>query len=389
MKVSMEKKNYVLIAGAALVLLAVAGFSGNRGGSEKALAGNVKNIIADCRSAADKSACFNERFRTYLTTTSTQSSLAELAELLERENAFAGPVCHSAAHAIGRETLRQAKTVPEAFARCDHTCFSGCYHGVVERFLRADESGEAHVSAKELEEKVVSVCPADAPPNLRIPCTHGLGHALMFFLEYDLNRALLLCDKLGSKGDRLNCTNGVFMENVDSGPENDANLSVSDPHVPCGALGSRYKAACYEMQTTRMIKMGLSNEEVVRECEKSVHYEACIRSLGRDWSAEARLGNASGVAARCVAMAPDSGKIACVEGVVSALVSYAQDGRYAYPFCAAVSPEGRQLCYHLAMERLVDTNYQTHEEAKAGCTTFAGKDPLCVGALEAYGAHGH
>lgn len=389
----MPNKRYAAVIAAGIFLLALAGFLGYDDGfrdqSASRYSENVERIVADCRSAPDKEECFNERFRAYLVTEETGGALKELATLLERDTALAGPVCHSAAHAIGRETLRKAKTVPEAFALCDHTCFSGCYHGVVERFLRADEEDDGHVSVKELESKVIAVCPANAPINLRIPCTHGLGHALMFFLEYDLPRALLLCDKLSARTDQLNCANGVFMENVDSGPENGVNLSVSDPHVPCRALEPRHQGACYAMQTTRMIKMGLSNQQIVKECEGSGHYESCIQSLGRDWSAEARLGGTAEVAARCVAMGPDSGKIACVEGVVGALVSYAQDGRYVYPFCAAVSPEGRQLCYHLAMERLVDTKYRTHEEARGDCTAFVGSDPLCVNALEAFGAHAH
>src|SRR5262249_60653365 len=75
------------------------------------------------------------------------------------------------------------------------------------------------------------------------------------------------------------------------------NFSPTDYHAPCNQLADQYRQECYIMQTSRMMEMGLSTDQMLEECEKAGAFRvACTQSIGRDLFNEARMGQPRTVA---------------------------------------------------------------------------------------------
>ena len=121
--------------------------------------------------------------------------------------------CHRIAHTIGAASLLfYDGSVAKALANGRSTCWSGYYHGVVERSFVGS-------SRAELPERSREIC---RDPDIRktsflaYQCVHGLGHGLMIHTSYDLPGSLKVCDSLETPWDSDSCEAGVFMENISS-----------------------------------------------------------------------------------------------------------------------------------------------------------------------------
>jgi len=255
--------------------------------------------------------------------------------------------CHPVVHALGREIFRVKGNIHDSFSACDQTCHSGCYHGAVERFLRGDGTQDArarHVSQDELMRKASAACDAKTPRRIYFQCLHGLGHALMYYTENQLENSLQACDTLPDDWSRSSCYGGVFMENVFSTAPEKRDVSASDYHYPCSHVDAKYRGECYLMQTGRMEEMGLGTEQLFDECAKAGAFESqCAQSIGRDLSNSVRSGNIRAVAEKC-GLAQGESRRACIRGVVYALIDNTWDGRYAFPFCAALRGDDVAYC---------------------------------------------
>ena len=328
----------------------------------------------------ESSKCLDGLFQAYLKTNTTVDAL-KILQAYEDTDTDIRLACHPVTHAIGRETFRKTGTVHDSFAACDQTCHSGCYHGAMERFLRGDAADdETHVSERELFERAVSACDPDQATRFRFQCLHGLGHALMFFLDYQLERALAGCDEFGDAWSRSSCYGGVFMENVHTATPEKRDLSATDYHYPCSKLSTKYKSDCYMMQTTRMAEMGLSTERQFEECRTAGSYaHTCMQSIGRDLSNTARIGNPRDVAADCERGITAEERQACTRGVAYALVDNTWDGRYAFPFCAAFAGATDQnYCFSVSISYLRSTYAKTADSLVAECRQYAPAAAVCV-----------
>jgi hypothetical protein len=289
--------------------------------------------------------------------------------------------CHPVVHAIGRETFRLKGNIHDAFSACDQTCHSGCYHGSVERFLRGEDiysQTDKHPSQSELKQKAATACSSDAPTRLRFQCLHGLGHALMFFSRYQLKPSLEACDGLPDPWSQSSCYGGVFMENAFNATPEKRDVSATDYHYPCTAVAAKYRRECYLMQTSRMVEMGLSTERLFEECEKAGDYgTACALSIGRDLSNDARVGKIRPVAQKCELVA-GSHRLACMRGVIYALVDNTWDGRYALPLCGAFSQEGdHRICIKETIAYLTAVFEKPAEEVANECVRYSVQSGYC------------
>ena len=84
-------------------------------------------------------------------------------------------------------------------------------------------------------------------------CVHGLGHGLMIYSGLDLPWSLQTCDRLQTDFDRVSCTGGVFMQNLDTEHGHLALPAPKDPIYPCNAVAERHKVYCYLMVTSRIL----------------------------------------------------------------------------------------------------------------------------------------
>jgi hypothetical protein len=340
--------------------------------------------IKSCMNSVKPAECLDNLFREALKTHST----AEILKLIQRAE-FEDPDlrrdCHPVVHAIGRETFRIKGNIHDSFSACDQTCHSGCYHGSVERFLRGDDvysQIKKHPSAAELKQKAALACDPNVPVRLRFQCLHGLGHALLFFSRYRLAASLDTCDALPDDWSRQSCYGGVFMENVSNATPETRDLSPTDYHYPCNRVAERYRGECYVMQTSRMTEMGLSPEEIFKECEKAgEHKTACALSLGRDLSNFVRAGEFQSTARKCESASGES-RSACMRGAVYALVDNTWDGRYALPFCAALSQEKDRLaCFQTGAQYLMGTFEKSRSEIARDCAAYLKEAAPCIDLL--------
>jgi len=335
----------------------------------------------ECMSSSAPAECLDQLFRETLKTHSVKEVLG-LVEKFESEDSEFRRDCHPVVHAIGRENFRLKGNLHEAFAACDQTCHSGCYHGSVERFLRGDSIYAAidqHPSLGELKQKAASACDPNIALRFRFQCLHGLGHALMFFSRYNLNQSLEICDALSDDWSRNSCYGGVFMENVASATPETRDLSATDYHYPCSKVSAQYKSECYGMQTSRMIEMGLTTEQILKECDRAGDFRSsCLISAGRDLSNDVRFGDGRAAAQKCELVAGAS-RTDCMRGVVYALIDNTWDGRYALPFCTAFNQQDdRNACFSTSAEYLKSTFEKSPSEVRSECTKHLSQPAACV-----------
>src|SRR5215813_10903651 len=172
------------------------------------------DALKACLAKAGNDECLELLYRAELEKRSP-AELLDSVRRYEEEDAGLRLACHPVVHALGREIFRVKGNIHDAFLACDQTCHSGCYHGAVERFLRGDSKAPArHVTESEILRRVPTACDAKAPRRVYFQCLHGLGHALMFFTENDLETSLKGCDALIDTWSQESCYGGVFMENL-------------------------------------------------------------------------------------------------------------------------------------------------------------------------------
>ncbi len=337
--------------------------------------------LKSCLERRNGAECLDKLFREALKTHTTSEALQQIQSFID-DDAEIRRDCHPIVHAIGRETYRIKRTIHDSFSACDQTCHSGCYHGSVERFLRGENiysQVNKHPSRAELQQKAAIACDPNTAPRFRFQCLHGLGHALLFFSGYKLVSSLEVCDALPDDWARTSCYGGVFMENVFNATPERRDLSPVDFHYPCTKIDKKYRAECYLMQTSRMTEMGVPTERIFDECRKAEEFrEPCMISAGRDLSNDVRLGNTHATAATCERVG-DEGRLACMHGVIYALIDNTWDGRYALPFCDALRQEGDQTaCFRDSIAYLKETFEIAAKEIAADCIKHLPRPKRCV-----------
>jgi cytochrome c553 len=197
--------------------------------------------------------------------------------------------CHRIAHWIGAASLLYYHgNVAQALAAGRATCWSGYYHGVVERAFQGTPPGK-------LADKTRQICSgADIRKTtfLAYQCVHGLGHGLMIHTGYDLPFALKTCNQLTTAWDDDSCESGVFMENISSSYGIKSKwLRDSDLLYPCDVVAQKYKLYCYLIVTSRILEAnGFNWQGAVKTCRRSDKgwVATCFQSLGRDASGNTR-----------------------------------------------------------------------------------------------------
>lgn len=334
-----------------------------------------------CLGGANSAACLDRIFRDFLKTHTTKNAL-QLIQRFELEDTELRRDCHPIVHAVGRETFRIKGNIHDSFSACDQTCHSGCYHGSVERFLRGEEiysQADRHPNQAELKQKAAAACDSGVPVRLRFQCLHGLGHALMFFSRYKLAPSLEACDALAEEWGRHSCYGGVFMENVFNSTPELRDLSPTDYHYPCNRIDTKYRGECYVMQTSRMTEMGLSTSRLFEECQKTGEYDlSCTVSIGRDLSNDVRMGQTRATAEKCESVTAER-RLACMRGVIYALIDNTWDGRYALPFCVAFGEESDQrTCVKESLAYLRTAFQKSTEEITDDCAQHLGQPNRCI-----------
>lgn len=196
--------------------------------------------------------------------TNTEAQAVELRKLLER----VGPVeaqeemlssglpftgqTHLLVHEVGNYIYDQYG--PEGLPYCRDYFLSACYHGFILNTL--GDYGMSGVA------ETMKIC-NEAPPRVSAQCAHAAGHGFVAWHDYNLVKALYMCDELGAKVDspagefgHFNCYDGVFMENfwgIHGGvPSEKRWVSETDIYYPCTdeRIPEKYLGGCWANQAT-------------------------------------------------------------------------------------------------------------------------------------------
>jgi cytochrome c553 len=229
--------------------------------------------------------CYKQAFGNLAYYKSPATALAELATYM-RTNETVRSGCHQIAHTIGHAGFAKYQNAAQALANGTMTCWSGYYHGVVERAF----SGVPRSQVKALAAKMCEGASIRKTYFLAYQCVHGLGHGLMIYSLNDLPYSLKVCDSLSTQWDQSSCTGGVFMQNFLPGPMQIAPtkwLSKKDLLYPCDTVASRDKLYCYLMVTSRILPaVHYDFRKTAKWCWKAekAWIATCFQSFGRDAS---------------------------------------------------------------------------------------------------------
>lgn len=344
--------------------------------------GQFSGVMKECLALgnlAAKGSCMDVYIKQFLQVFETKDALALIQRGMDSDGTMLIQ-CHDMVHSIGRETLVKGGKVDVAFDACNQTCHSGCYHGVMERVFIPEGSDSSHISEESLREKVPTICEgyAGKPIRYKFQCLHGIGHAIDFILENNLEKTLAVCDLLPSQYDISSCWGGAFMENITSFDKESRWIRKGEPHYPCSVLGPQYQADCYMMQTSIMFELGLNPQKIVEECRNAGDARlTCIQSLGRDISSSSRTNPSYGISI-CIALAQDE-KETCTRGIIYALMDLTWDGQYAFNFCDLYAADAdKRFCYQYAVNYLQTGLGETKTEVRGYCETQSKNRDICL-----------
>ena len=364
---------------AALVTLFVVAALAGCGGSEEedpstALQAGVAHPIAgkfqpDGRKLADCSGdrlCVEQAFGNIAYKDGPKAAI-ELVQERMSSDVVQGD-CHRIVHTIGSAALeRYDGNVAKAFSEGDSTCWSGYYHGILEKaFLGA-------ASTKELAARARQVCD-DAGIRkttwLAYQCVHGLGHGLMIDTGYNMPLSLRICDRLATAWDQTSCTGGVFMENINSSYGFKSPwLRKRDLVYPCNTVKERHKLYCYLMVTSRILQAnGYDWRAAARIC---AHVErgwvaTCFQSFGRDASGFTRQNPIEIVRLCGIA---GKGENDCLYGAARDLTANDADGKRAAQLCN-LSPGVIQARCFSGIGSILGGFSASEADHRAACSTL-------------------
>ena len=361
----------------------VAGFVSQaaRGGGREGVAAAFQPDETTLVSCSDDFACLEQAFGNVAYRRGPKAALG----LFRRRLASEPPIeadCHRIAHMIGAATLaRFHGDVGKALAAGAATCWSGYYHGVVER-------GLSGVPDEKLGEAARALCADEklraGPAFVLYQCVHGLGHGLMITTGYDLPLSLRACDGLAARWDRQSCTGGVFMENLSSSYGVRSRwLRDDDLLYPCDAVAERHKLYCYLMVTSRILPaVRYDWRKTAKICRASEPrwVTTCFQSLGRDASGETRQSPRAIV--RICSLAGDRERD-CVYGAVRDVASNDASPERAARVCRRARASVRSYCF-FGLGTVVATLTTSSEASRSACRRVSGRyAPACIRAVGA------
>jgi hypothetical protein len=364
----------VLVAGGGRSHAADAPSRGQQSGTldPHPVAGNFEpdgTELADCSSQL----CYEQAFGNVAYYRGPKVALALFARKIEANPAIEAG-CHRIAHKIGSATLaRDHGNIPEAFAAGSSICWSGYYHGILERAFYGISTEAGLVKAAR------RVCASPALQRdewLLYQCVHGLGHGLMISTGYDLPFALRVCDRLQTGWDQTSCTGGVYMENVNAA--NGTSIGFKTPWVraddlvyPCDAPVTKgHRLYCYLMVTSRILAAnGYDWKATARICAHvdPVWIATCFQSFGRDVDGTTRQ---DAVRDRALCRLAGRWENECVYGVVRDLAANYAGGSQASGFCRIVGASLKSSCYD-GLGTVLGTLHADTGGRRAACGSFS------------------
>jgi mono/diheme cytochrome c family protein len=316
--------------------------------------------IAGCEKSG-KPFCYRQAFGNLAYKEGPQKALAQLATD-DRQISGVHADCHQISHWVGHAGLAHYKgDAAQALSHGAMTCNSGYYHGVLQLAFAGLQKGEVVRKARRL-----CTTPAvNTDDFLLYQCVHGLGHGLMIYSGDDLPWSLKTCHKLQTEFDRVSCTGGVFMQNLDTTMGVSKYLSSKNPIYPCTIVASRDKVYCYLMVTSRILTLdGYNWNKTAAWCRKAERgwVATCFQSMGRDASGTTRY-----VAKNTIQLCSYAGKDEdeCLYGAARDYANNYAGGKQAAVLCNQSPKQYRGYCFEGVGTILGAINRETNARKSA------------------------
>lgn len=301
--------------------------------------------FADCRSSAEPTRCVEQAYGNLAYRAGPKSALRRVASEMATKPAVESN-CHRIVHVIGSAALARANgDVGSAFTQGNSTCWSGYYHGILERALFGATNDTLlaaavrRICARVLREKTRFIA---------YQCVHGVGHGLMIQTGLDLPRSLEHCDRLETKWEQTSCDGGVFMENFNTSYGVKSRYVKDDDLLyPCNGVAERHKLYCYLQITDRVLgATGYDWKAAAALCTtaEQAWRATCFQSFGRNASGVARTDQARLLGFCAIPAREWQGE--CVFGAVRDIASIDAGAPRALRFCGAVAERLRARCYY-------------------------------------------
>jgi hypothetical protein len=328
----------------------------------------VVDQIHRCHVSSGENICINALATTLL----EQNSLPSILKALEAHEAIDQifiEKCHALAHYLGQERYRETKSVSAVFSEASPVCLAGAFHGALEGYFseqRVEDFGALDTGT--VTTMVRGICePRD---NFRTPweygnCYHGLGHALMFFTENELQLALGFCDAVQTLNEREICYDGAFMENVESvkGVHPSTYLREDDDYYPCEVLDARYQKRCYTYSLPHRFQGDFQKSAAVCRAIPVPYRQECFNRIGIH--AVMATVDPKEISAHCNSINEAPYQKECVTGAaISLSTRLGSHSPLPYALCALVEPVYAAECYRTIAYGLASrlTNGQGRQE---------------------------
>jgi hypothetical protein len=306
------------------------------------IAGNFKPDGTKLSSCHEQS-CYEQAFGNISYYQGPKAAL----KLFDEDIAKRGPIesgCHRIAHYIGSAALaRYHGNVSKAFAQGSPSCWSGYYHGILERSFYGVSSIK---KVAQIARGICNTAEIRRTAWIAYQCVHGLGHGLMIYTGLDLPLALKICDGLATKWDQSSCSGGVFMENITpSFGGTSPWLRKSDLVYPCDVVKERHKLYCYLMVTSRILRAnGFNWAATAKICSKVERgwVATCFQSYGRDADGNSRQNPSEDLRLCRIA---GSGFSNCLYGAARDMTSNYANGKKASMLCGMAPANERERCF--------------------------------------------
>jgi hypothetical protein len=292
------------------------------------------------------------------------------------------PACHQVIHYIGVASLaRFHGDVTRTLAAGTPKCWSGYYHGVLERSLVNTKSRQPAALAAVARPMCASL---STTPWVVYGCLHGLGHGLMIATGLNLPISLETCSRLGRWWDRDACRGGVFMENISSSyGVHSLWLKDDDLLYPCDWVAYEAKRRCYQIVTSRILPR--VDDDWGRTAEICAGVERdfvgwCFQSFGRD--ASSRSGrDPEKIASLCAIARPYGGEAACITAAAYDITANFTSAKPALLLCALVQAGVRARCYY-GLGSVLGRFRKTDEARLADCRAIVSDASLVAACVQ-------
>jgi cytochrome c553 len=298
--------------------------------------------VEDCKGDY---ACYKQALGNVAYYESPKAALARFDTLM-RSNPSVEGGCHQIAHEIGHAAfVHYHGNAAKALGDGSMSCWSGYYHGVIERAF----GGVPRQKVASVARRLCSGADIRKTLFVAYQCVHGLGHGLMIYSGNDLPFSLRVCSKLETGWDQTSCTGGVFMQNFLPSPMMGMKtkwVKKSDLIYPCNVVAARDKLYCYLMVTSRILpEVSYDWRKAVNWCYRSERawVATCFQSLGRDASGQTRQATRPLLAICKLAGAMER---ECVYGAARDITANDASGRRSARFCAQAPKAFRSYCFN-------------------------------------------